>query len=437
MRGVRGAIGSIAVLALIAAGCTSSPTADEGTTGGGGGTTGGGASGERVTIDLWTFDEEGFLASLESDFEAAYPNIDLNVTAYPEENYGVKLDTAIAAGKEPDLTVYPGPDEIRAGLILPLKDVLAEKGIDLSTYVPAIVEPGDELSCGWEDDLYCLGTFAGSVQLLYNKDMFDAAGIPYPAPWPPMTPDEFVDIACQLTDPDNQVWGASTDTPMSYLPGDMLVSPDGRTATGYVNGPEMVHQVDLLASAFHDGCIPATNAVDPWSQGRDYFAAGQLGMVITDFAGLKKVENAGINYGSTAPPTPVGVDPFFFTWTDSVAVMASSDHPDEAEDFVAFLATDGQRIRYDTTGDIPLDLAMADEVDWAQGIPGREDGLEVLGHARPRIFVPDRDDVFAPFDDAWAYVQAGEKSAQDALDDAAPAVQENLDKAWETWDEGG
>jgi multiple sugar transport system substrate-binding protein len=432
MRGIRGAVGLLAVLALVTAGCTDSPTATE--TDGGGGDTGG--SGEQVTIDLWTFEEEGFLGTLESDFEAANPNIDLDITAYPEENYGVKLDTAIAAGKEPDLTLYPGPEQIRAGLFLPIDDMLAEEGIDVSTYVPAIVNPGDELSCAWEDHLYCLGTFAGSVQMLYNKDLFDAAGIPYPAPWPPMTPDEFVDIACQLTDPENQVWGGATSDPMSYLPQDMLTSADGRTATGYVNGPEMVHQVDLLAGAFERDCLPAPNAVDPWSQGMDYFSKGQLGMVITDFQNLPKAENAGINYGSTAPPTPEGVEPFFFVWTDSVGVMSSSDHPEEAMAFIAFLATDGQRIRYETTGDIPLDLAIADEVNWSAGVSGREDGLEVLSHARPRIFVPNRDDVFAPYDDAWGYVQAGEKSAQQALDDAVEAVQENLDKEWENWDEG-
>jgi multiple sugar transport system substrate-binding protein len=216
----------------------------------------------------------------------------------------------------------------------------------------------------------------------------------------------------------------------------MLTSADGRTATGYVNGPEMVHQVDLLAGAFERDCLPAPNAVDPWSQGMDYFSKGQLGMVITDFQNLPKAENAGINYGSTAPPTPEGVEPFFFVWTDSVGVMSSSDHPEEAMAFIAFLATDGQRIRYETTGDIPLDLAIADEVNWSAGISGREDGLEVLSHARPRIFVPNRDDVFAPYDDAWGYVQAGEKSAQQALDDAVEAVQENLDKEWENWDEG-
>ena len=104
--------------------------------------------------------------------------------------------------------------------------------------------------------------------------------------------------------------------------------------------------------------------------------------------------------------------------------------------FVAFLTTEGQTLRYETSGDIPLDLAIAEEVDWAAGVPGREDGLEVLKHARPLVFVPNRWDVFGPWYDAWGFVIGGEKTAQQALDDAAPAIQDNLDQAWEVWEKG-
>jgi multiple sugar transport system substrate-binding protein len=418
---------ALAVVLVAMVGCTSDD-------GGGGGGDGGG---ENVELNFWVFEEGGigsFLETLEQDFEAANPNVDLKITAYPEDNYGVKLDTAIAAGKTPDLVLVFGPEQMRAGLLLPLDDMIAEEGIDLSTYVPAIVEPGDEFSCAYEGKLYCMGSYAGSVQMLYNKDLFDAAGIPYPAPWPPMTPEQFVDIACQLTDEANGVWGGAASDPLAYLPFDMMWSADGRTAEGYVNGPEFVHQFEVLASGYDQGCIPSSNILDPWEQGRDYFAQGDLAMVITDFQDLNKVEDAGINYGSTGVPTPEGVTPYFFVWTDSVGVMANSTHQQEALDFIAFLTTEGQSIRYEVSGDIPLDLAVADEVDWAGGIPGREDGLEILSHARPLVFVPNRWDVAGPYYDAWGYVLGGEKTAQEALDEAAPAIQENLDKAWRDWE---
>jgi multiple sugar transport system substrate-binding protein len=373
--------------------------------------------------------------SLLEAFSAEHPNIAINTTAFPENNYGVKLDTAIAAGKAPDLVLVFGPEQMRAGLLLPLDDVVEREGIDLSTYVPSIVEPGDEFSCAWEDHLYCLGSYIGSAQMLYNKDLFDAAGIPHPAPWPPMTPEEFVDIACQLTDEEAGIWGGAASDPLAYVPFDMMFSPDGRTATGYANGPAFVHEMETLASGFEQGCLPTANVLDPWEQGRDYFSSGQLAMVITDFQDLQKVEQAGIDYGTTALPTPEGVDPYFFVWSDSVGVMESSDHPEEAKEFVGFLTTAGQQIRYETTGDIPLDLAEAEAVDWAAGIPGREDGLEILSHARPLVFVPERWDVVGPYYDAWGFVVAGEKTPQEALDEAAPAIQENLDAAWVAWEE--
>jgi multiple sugar transport system substrate-binding protein len=424
----------LAAIALIAAACSSD-------SGGGGGSSESG-SGEPVTLDFWAFGEGGigsFLATLESGFEAKYPNVDVNITNYPEDNYGVKLDTAIAAGKTPDLIVFPDALQAREGLIMPLDDMVKQYNIDLSGYVPAVVDGGleDALGCGFQGHLYCLGSYAGSTQMLYNKDLFDAAGIPYPAPWPPMTPERFVDIACQLTDAANGVWGGAASDPLAYLPFDMMFSPDGKTATGYVNGPEFVNQMNLLANGYKQGCFPSSNVLDPWEQGRDYFAKGQLAMVITDFQDLDKVEKAGINYGSTAPPTPAGVTPYFFVWSDNVGIMADTDNPKEAEEFVDYVATEGQRLRYQTSGDMPLDLNIAKEVNWANGIPGREDGLEVLSHARPMVFVPNRWDVAGPYYDAWGFVLDGEKTAQEALDDAAPAIQENLDKAWEDWNSQG
>jgi multiple sugar transport system substrate-binding protein len=395
---------------------------------------------EPVTLRFWVFEEiaEGnFYDVLISQFEAAYPNIDIEVTSFPEENYDTKIDTAVVAGKAPDLILIFGPTYPRQGLVLPLDDMVAEKGIDLSTFSQAIVGEGGEFSCGWEGQLYCLGSYQGISALVYNKDMFDAAGIPYPAPWPPMTPAEFVDTACRLSDPANNVWGGGAADPTAFLPWAAFVSPDGRTAVGYVNGPTVVQSFDVLAQGFADGCLPSLNILDPWIQGRDFLAKGQLGMAITDYLGLDVVDAAGVNWGTTTPPTPSGYDPHIYTWSDGVAVMSSSEYPDAAKEFVAFIATEGQRIRFETTGDIPLDSKVAEEVDWAGGIPGREEGLEVASHTTAELFIPDRWNVFGPIWDAWGYIVGGEKTAQQALDDVAPAIQENLDKAWEVWEEQG
>jgi multiple sugar transport system substrate-binding protein len=417
-------IATVMAFALIAAACS-------------GGDDGSGGAGGDVTLDFWALQEDlgPYLESIEAAFEDENPNIDLKVTSFPEENFGVKIDTALAAGRVPDLAQIWGPDYMSRGILLPLDDIVAEEGLDLSTFSQAIVREGDEFSCAYDGKLYCLGSFQGASMLLYNKDLFDAAGVPYPETYPAMTPDEFLEIACQLTDTENQIWGAAVADPLSFMPWEVFVSPDGRTAEGYVNGDESIELHEDLAQAFADGCLPSLNVLDPWAQGLDYLASGQLGMVVTDFLNLNKLEKAGIKYGAAVPPTPAGMEPYFFVWTDSVGVFADSDSPDEAKQFLAFLATEGQRIRYEETGDIPLDSKIAKEVDWAAGVQGRREGLEVLEYARPAVFVPNRWDVFAPIYDAWDLILAGEKTAEEALNDVAPDIQENLEKEWEVWEE--
>jgi len=422
MRRLRLKVLLLAAAALVAGACAS----------GGTGTAG---SGSKIPLSFWVFEEGGigsFLVTLEKGFEAKYPNIDLSITTYPEDNYGVKLQTAIAAHKAPDLVLVYGPEQMAQGFLLPLNKMVQQKGIHLSHYVPSIVHQGDDFSCNWKGKLYCLGSYAGSVQMLYNKDMFRAAGIPDPAPWPPMTPDQFVNYACRLTDKAKGIWGGAASDPLAYDPWETFFSANGRKAE--FNSPRAIHEFEVLASGYKRGCFPTSNVIDPWEQGRDFFAQGKLAMVVTDFQDLDKVEKAGINYGSTASPTPAGLNPYFFVWTDSTAVMASSEHPDQAKDFIAYLATTGQQIRYKTSGDMPLDLSIAKKVNWAHGIPGREDGLKVLSHARPSIFIPNRWDVIGPYYDAWGFVLSGQKTAKQALDDANPQIQENLDKAWETWE---
>jgi multiple sugar transport system substrate-binding protein len=366
-------------------------------------------------------------------FEAEHPNIHINYTYYPSENYNVKVNTAIAAGEGPDLILAFDLNLLIEGQLLPLDDMVAEHGIDLSTYNQGIIQGPGEFSCSWEGRLYCLASNQDGWAVFYNKGLFDAAGVEYPAAWPPMTVEEFADVACRLTDQEAGVWGAAVPL---FLPYELYVSPDGRTAEGYMNSPDVVHQFDVLSGIVRDGCSPSTSAVDPWDESVDYFATGVLGMAVGDVGSSPKVfENAGIDYGVTAPPTPAGVEPFFDVYGDNTAVLRTSDHPEEAMEFIAWLATEGQRIAYETEGSIPIDNVIAEEVNWAEGIPGRIDVLEVLSHARPPIFIPNKWDVLAPLFDAWGYATGGERTTQQALDDAAAATQENLDKAWEIWDE--
>ncbi len=394
---------------------------------------------QEVTLTLWAFEGfQDFLPVLIEAFEAEYPNIQVELTNIPEDQYGVRIETALAAGAPPDLGFIANRRWLKEGVFLPLDDMIAEQGIDLSTWNQGII--GDpnlenaEAACRYEDKLYCLGSYTGSVMLFYNKDMFDAAGLEYPTTWPPISNDRYVELACALTDEANGVWGTANGDPITLFPWEMVWSADGRTVEGVVNGPVSVRLHEQIAEMFQSGCAPSLNVMDPWQQGVDFFSQGKLAMVVTDFQSLFKIENNNINYGIAHVPAPEGLEPFFNVWTDGIGVFVEAAHPEEALLFVAFQGTEGQRVRVEVTGDVPVSSAVAEALNWAGDIPGRLEALAVLEHARPAAFVPNRWEVAGPVFDAFGYIVSAEKTAQEALDEAAPLMQEILDREWADWE---
>jgi ABC-type glycerol-3-phosphate transport system substrate-binding protein len=425
----------LAVSAAIAAACTGS-----------GGGSASQAPGGKTPLVFWNDAEAftpDFLKALEAGFEKKYPNIDLQVTNIPEAQYGAKIDTAIAAHKPPDVGFVWDQSWIKAGLVVPLDNMVKQDGIDLSTYNPAIVpkdwasggtEANNEFACAFGGHLYCLGSYTGMVALIYNKDMFDAAGLKYPTPWPGLSIDQFATDACKLTDSAAGVWGAAFGEPMSWLPWELVVSPDGRTATGYVNSPTSIAAHETLGRVVQQKCAPSLGTMDAWAQGVDFFVQKKLGMVITDLGGLPKIEKAGINYGITVPPAPEGVEPFFNVWTDSIGVFKGAEHEQAAMDFIDYQTTEGQKLRVTVNGEIPISSTVAKGMNWADDQPGRHEAVDLLDHARGFVFVPNRWDVYGPIFDAEDTIFGDPSRAKAELDSAAGAIQQNLDKAWTTWE---
>ena len=141
-------------------------------------------------------------------------------------------------------------------------------------------------------------------------------------------------------------------------------------------------------------------------------------------------------------PIPIekaGDQPFARSGPTDSPCSGGSDHPAEALAFVAFLATEGQRLRVAVTGEPPLSAAAAAETGWAgQGnAAARQQFMQVVGLASPGIFVPDYWDVVPPLEDAFNLIVDGETTAAAVLDEVAPRMQDSLDQNWRTWDEIG
>lgn len=394
------------------------------------------ANGEKVTLSLWIFEgEEAFLPKLKEAFEAKYPNINLEITQVPENQYVTKIDTALAANDPPDIGfVYGGQQRwLKAGKFLPLDDMFSANNITVSNYSANAMS----LYCLYEGKNYCIGSYTGAILLLYNKDLFDAAGIKYPSATEPMTVDQYAALASSLTkksdDINQRVWGGSASNTYWFMDWTTHFSADGKKAVGFINDDATVHTYQVMAQMIKDGTAPSTSDMQQLGD-VDVLAQKKQAMTIIDNTVISTLEAQGIRYG--AAPAPVeqkGDKPFVISWTDAFGAFSQSKHPKEALEFLAFLGTDGNQLRETVANALPLNLVLATKTNWTGTNEGRKEVLEVIKLARPTIFVPGFYEITAPLNDAFNSIIEGQKQPKEAMDEAATQVQDNLDKAWDTW----
>jgi len=262
---------------------------------------------ERVVIDLWVFEgEEEFLPRLEEVFEEHNPNIDLQITEIPEDDYAVKSDTALAAGAPPDIGFVFDLRWIKAGSFLSLYQMVEDEGLELDNYFQGALTG----YCIYEGNVYCLGSYSGGMVLVYNKDMFDAAGIPYPSSTEPMTVDEYAALAAQFSNQAENIaertWGGTADIMLYWSDLRYIFSEDGRTVT--VDDEATIHAHQVLVDMVANGYALAPADYELVSEDA-LMAESKLAMwIIDNLIGVGVLEAVGdVRWGVAPVPSLIGL----------------------------------------------------------------------------------------------------------------------------------
>jgi len=263
--------------------------------------------------------------------------------------------------------------------------------------------------------------------------------VPYPSATVPMSVDEYAAIAAKLAKPNKdlakRVWGGEVAPTYWWMDTANLYSEDGRSVTGLVDDEATIHAWDVLGKMARDGVgITGAEQEAAGIESTDLLATHQLGMAIGDNTAVGELQDQGVDIGVAPLPVEKSGEPVWAsTWMDMWGVPTKASHPDEAKELVAWIATEGNKVRANA-GTPPLDLVLAKDLDWAKGAPERQVLLDLAGQARTRAFVPGFFSVLGPIlDDAFnSVVETGDAAA--ALKAAAPLLQEDLDREWETFD---
>lgn len=308
-------------------------------------------SGDKVVINYYDWD--GSAAGVCDAFNASQDKIEVVFTAIPDNmDKNSKLDVLAMGGG--DIDVFPCGDgdqftRMQNGMFAPLDEYVAADGLDMDASFGEMAK-----WCQWDGHIYGLPFRASVGAIWYNKDMFDAAGVPYPdGTW---TWDEYKEIAAKLTQGEgadkiygtyNHTWAGEFSHPATeFTP---FFNEDG---TSNVNAPGFVKALEDRAALDEAGVQPSYSEIQAiQAMPNSFFLGGKSAMVICGawlIRDMKDTENyphdfkIGFSYFPKSDPS-VESDKNMFMSSTMLAVAATSKHPQEAYEFIKFMVTEGAK----------------------------------------------------------------------------------------------
>jgi multiple sugar transport system substrate-binding protein len=362
---------------------------------------------EKVTLRLWTHNNNAFNAGYDElikAYQAAHPNVTIQRESFDYDLYLQTLQTAMPAGQE--------------------ADILQLFGTWTSQYYERLAPvPAEVMSLDQAQKLFYaapVGGFTVNGKLygfpqefnmeyggvLVNKTMFVAAGLTYPPQWKTM--DDVVADGQKLAQKDTSgmmsVAGFhftnADPISFSFLAGIKQRGGDYWNAdhTGFTfNTPQAKAQLEWMANAvksgavdpvvFNDATNPVINAFFTNKAAIGYIGAWAIAEGQTNFPDFKD------EWDYVYLPAIQGKPVFVADSGWGLTVSPNGKHQDVAWDFVKFVTTDPKNaLTWNiASGTIPAMPEVAKSADIAAKEPWVAKALDVLPNGEYLGNMPDRD----------------------------------------------
>ena len=368
-------------------------------------------------------------------FEAENPNIKVELQSAPQ-GYDDKVLTAHAAGDTPDgLLMWNTSQWAEAGIVQDLSPYISRDDFDMDQYLPVTKSWAE-----YKGGIYGLPKDYTPRAMFYNKNVFDEAGVDYPgADW---TFDDFVATVEAIN---NGETGADARYGYVAVPGHTyalqafiwsnggdLCSPDGSTATGYINSPAVVEVVEWYKTLF-DLSI-STGTMDAYQNlGQNEFQSGIVAMMDNGMWPVSTYEaDTSMSFGIAPPPVPPdggSISPIIHSATWSM--FAKAENKDEVWEFIKYIGgPEGGRVFAENRWGLPVFKGMAEDLGLLDD-PYMKVFAQVGEQAtKAPVFVrsPKWFEADAEFKLALEEIFLADADVQDALDAAA----DRMDKILQT-----
>ena len=391
----------------------------------------------NVTVRMWAFPmlpelrDHKLYDELVAGFEKSNPGVKVKVEMLPWAGRAQKMLTAIAGNRAPDavyLNLDYMPRFVDQGVLEPMDDYISAE--EKADYPPEVLD-----AVTIDGKMWLLPLLRNPNIGIFNSKLLREAGFD-PAD-PPRTweqVDKAVRAMTRDTDGDGAVdqWGVgfifgaetvnSTFWPLLWQAGGDVLTTDGKRAA--FDGPEGEEALTLVVNWFRDGIIPKSFI----AMGASEFAMGRLGYL---YGGGP---NEATNLLRDAPDIPLTVGPVLehrarvsYSTIGSYALFKQSKHKKETAAWLRYMTSPEVMARFcKETKYVPTKISV--------GSIYADDPIFHVFEREAAFCRPDVKSVFArqimmhlaPEMQAAAL---GKKSPREALDAAAKAVNEMLDRA--------
>ena len=359
------------------------------------------AAAEPVTLTWAIWDEATtqYWGDIKAAYEAANPNVTIEMVDLGSQDYMTVLATELSgSGSDFDVVTIkdvPGyATLVSKNTLEPLDAYISEAGIDLAQY------GGVDKQITIDGSLYELPFRNDFWVVFYNKDLFDAKGVPYPTN--DMTFEEYDALARQVTDTTfgSQIYGTHyhtwrsavqlfgvLDGKHSILDGTYdYFKPYYEMVLGQEDDQVCRNYADLSAEGLHYSAAFSGGDVAMMNQGSWFIST-----LMTNIASGEYDASLCGNWGMVKYPHAEGVEAGSTLGTiTGLSVVAASDVKDAAFDFVEWVSGEEGAKVMASSGNFPALMTddIAGMISGLEGFPTDAESKEALKVSNLYLEVP-------------------------------------------------
>lgn len=391
------------------------------------------ADGKEITINFWhhysaqSAENDTLVNVLIPKFEEENPGIKVNAVSHEWGDLHEKILISAQSDTLPDVARLDSawiPEFEKMGILTALDEEMPDYSDVAANLLDSAMSTAN---VGGHS--YGLALNTNSKILFYNIQAFADAGIDVPK-----TMDEFVAAAKTLSGTNEngqQVWGSNEPAlagwnlcPYIWSMGGTITNEEETKASGYINSPETVEAIQMLADLYDAGAITGWNSGDiPMTDG---FGTGRYMMLLEGPWKIAEMQGAYPDFAYATTEIPAGKGESVSVLGGEDISMFNSANKDAAWKFMKFMTDSFAQEEMAKCGQIPVnkESLASDTVKEADFAPF----IDAITTAKSRPTVACWSEMDSELSVAVTAVMNGEMTAQEAMDELAVTFDQMLAK---------